>query len=192
MGITEEPAIDIIHPQWWHIKCYVNTANLNIISINSWGSMSVKEVVSAPEGGTITVGSVSTGPCFRASSIGRYEFYATISHSGNTSVYYMFDCVYYVRLPKPYSSNGVLRPLYSFGPGGGTQHNKFEAYCINDNPPSGPNNTALGNQIANYKNSYIYVPKGRISSYVNSPNTNWATMNNAGRLIEVNYNIIED
>ena len=183
--------IKIIHPQWWHIKCVADSANLNVVSINSWGSMSVKEVVSAPEGGTITVSSVSIGPCFKVSKPGTYEFYATISHTGNTSVYYMFDCVYYVRLPKPYSSNYVLRPLFNLGPGGGTQHNRFDVYSINPNPPAGPNNDALG-ALANNNHVYIYVPKGSIENYINNADTKWRTMYDAGRLIEVDYKIIED
>ena len=187
----KEPAIDIIHPQWWHIKCYVNTENKTIMSVSAWGSMSIKEIISTPEEGTITVGSTNQGPCFKASKVGTYEFYATISHTGNMSVYYNYDCVYYVRLPKPYSSNSTLRPLYNYGPGGGTQHNKFEAYCINDNPPTGPNNTALGN-LTNFTRLVIYIPKGTTQNYISNSNTRWNSLYTAGRLIEVNYNIIED
>ena len=191
MEILKEPVMDIIHPQWWHIKCYANADDKIVISVNSWGSLSVKETVRAPEGGSIVVGSTNSGPCFKASKQGTYEFYATISYSKNMSVFYNYDCVYFVRLPKPYSNNSTLRPLYSYGPGGGTQHSSFKAYCINDYPPTGPNNTALG-ALTNFAGLIIYIPKGTTQNYISNSNTRWSTLYNAGRLIELNYNIIED
>lgn len=176
--------IKIIHPQWWHIKFKTTSAD-TVISANDWHfGVSVKEVVAAPDGGT-----VKGGGTLSVDSAGEYEIFATISTSANTAMHHGYNMIEYIRLPKPYSSNSYLRPFYGYG-GGGKQELMTHVYLINDTPPTGPSNSAL--QAVMVPKLTIYIPKGSLQNYLNNANTNWKTLYNAGRLIEVKYKIIED
>ena len=111
-----------------------------------------------------------------------------MSAVSDTSMYYSGNAAYYCRLPRPYASDDYLRPLSGFT---GRRLAQLGIYLINDIPPVGPGNTALGGLSSNSLVS-VYVPKGSIANYINNSNTGWREMYDAGRLIEVKYNIIED
>lgn len=186
-GNSVDDRIKIIHPQWWHIKFHAATNNATVLNLNNNVTFSVQEVVDAPSDGTVSV----SGYNIVASKAGDYDIYFTMSVSGNCSVNYGWNCPYYTRLPSPYFNNDKFRALYSFGPGGGTQTVELSIYLINSYPPYGPSNTALG-ALADNPKCHFYIQKGYLENYITSKNTKWQSLYNAGRLTEVNYNIIED
>lgn len=178
--------IKIIHPTWWHVKFHRTNANDPIIfKPNSDFSFSLKEVVSAPDGATVK----QSGRTIVADKIGDYDIYFTVSVWSNTTFSHQFNSIDLFRLPIPYSSNGYLRPLNGYI-GGGVQNLITQVYLLSAYPPSGPSNSALGPVMAPYIN--VHIPSGSLDNYINSSNTNWRALYNAGRLIEVNYKIIED
>lgn len=192
--VNKDGGITILHPTLWHMKFKTKTDNQVIIGLNNNASLTVEEVVSAPDGYefTYTPSSGSVYGTLVASTPGDYEIYLSISATSNCGIYYACNVVYYNRLPLPYASNSKIRPLYGFQTKTGTQSTQMDNYCLGENPPQGPSNTALGTNFANSQYIYIYVPKGCINNYITNSNSGWSSMYNAGRLIEVDYKIIND
>lgn len=174
----------VYNSNWYYIKVQTTTNNQLVNVTNQWGA-SIKQVISCPEGGTVT----SDGTLgFKCSIPGIYELYFTKAVDGFRKGYYAVNSVYDVRLPYTYYTDAASE-LAGWG-GGGTQTHDINFYFLNTSPKNNMISTWAATDSAR-RWIHLYVPKGSLEAYANY-NSTWQTVYNEGRLHEWDFKIIED
>lgn len=184
--VDTELGVLVTHADWWRVKLLASKTN-DTIKLFNVGTITIRQVVSSPSGSTVT----ASGGTVTVSMAGEYEIFFSYSLSGNGSSTWSQNKVTYVRPPQTIMSN--LR-AFSTWDGGGANTTRVNVYLLSATPPVFKNEdgTGLGGAVAGNSYVHFYVPAGSKDNYINnSIETRWAQVNNAGRLHEWKFTIID-
>lgn len=190
----------VYNPQWWYIKLIAKIGKSKLFA-DLKTSLTIREVISSPEGSNITAYKDGTDTGFYTDTAGTYELYYTFDSTGSY-MGYLPSGVSVVRFP--YSR--YVNPDYD-----NREHDNYaylwdvtadipiSVFIPSAIPPKGrygisggyPSPLVLTQLSASRKNLTVYVPTGSINNYISKALTSnyaeWLTLYNDGRLKECTF-----